>query len=156
MAHVKYLIQRFVYRWGVHFPLLSVRIKSLRYLGFNIGDNVYVPDDLVITTSYNSIKKTLVLGDTVSIGPRVILLLCSSANNSKIKSLGIIKEKERSIIIGEGSWIGAGSIIMPGIIIGKYAVVGAGSVVTKDVPDYAIVAGTPARFVRTISLDEVK
>ena len=47
------------------------------------------------------------------------------------------------ITIGDGAWIGAGAIILPGITIGKYAVIGAGSVVTKDVPDYTIAAGNP-------------
>jgi len=152
MERVKYLIQKLLYLWGVHFPMLSVRIKSLKYLGFDIGNNVYVADDLVITTSYNSIKKTLVIGDNVAIGPRVTLLVCSHANNSPLNRMGIIKEKERSIIIGEGSWIGAGSIIMPEVKIGKYAIIGAGSVVTKSVPDYTVVAGVPAKYIRSIHL----
>lgn len=155
MCRIKYLLQKFVYHWGVHFPLLSVRIKSLRYLGFSIGENVYVADDLVITTSYNSIKKTLVLGDNVAIGPRVTLLVCSHANNSPIKTKNIVKEKDRCIIVGEGSWIGAGSIIMPGVVIGKCSIVGAGAVVTKDVPDYTVVAGVPAKYIKTISVDDI-
>ena len=54
------------------------------------------------------------------------------------------------ITIGDGAWIGAGTIILPGITIGKYAVIGAGSVVTKDVPDYTIAAGNPCRPIRKI------
>ena len=49
------------------------------------------------------------------------------------------------ITIGEDCWIGANCIISPGVTIGKGAVVGANSVVTGDVPEYAIVAGSPAR-----------
>ncbi len=45
-------------------------------------------------------------------------------------------------------WIGANSVIMPSITIGNGAVVGAGAVVTKDVPDYAIVAGVPAKVIK--------
>lgn len=45
-------------------------------------------------------------------------------------------------------WIGANSVIMPGVIIGNGAIIGAGAVVTKDVPDYAIVAGVPAKVIR--------
>jgi len=52
------------------------------------------------------------------------------------------------VSIEEGVLIGAGSVILPGIKIGKWAVVGAGSVVTKDVPDYAVVYGNPARIKR--------
>ena len=47
--------------------------------------------------------------------------------------------------IGKNSWIGAGSIILPGVTIGEYCVIGAGSVVTHDVPDYCIFAGNPAK-----------
>ncbi len=55
------------------------------------------------------------------------------------------------IILGDNSWIGTGAIIMDGVKIGKGAIVGAGAVVTKDVPDYAIVAGVPAKILRVRS-----
>ncbi len=52
------------------------------------------------------------------------------------------------VTIGNDVWIGHGAIVMPGRSIGTGAVVGAGAIVTKDVPDYAIVVGQPARIVR--------
>ncbi len=52
------------------------------------------------------------------------------------------------IVIGEKSWIGAGAIILDGVKIGTGVIVGAGSVVTRDVPDYAVVAGSPAKILR--------
>ena len=59
--------------------------------------------------------------------------------------------KSKPIIIGKNVFIGARSIVMKGVTIGNGAVVGAGSVVTKDVPANAIVAGNPARVVKTIN-----
>lgn len=53
------------------------------------------------------------------------------------------------IHIGERTFVGANSIIMPGVTIGKRCVIGAGSVVTKDVPDGMVACGTPARIVMT-------
>lgn len=53
-----------------------------------------------------------------------------------------------SVRIGEGSWIGEKVIILPGVHIGKKVIVGAGAVVTKDVPDYTIVAGNPAKVIK--------
>jgi acetyltransferase-like isoleucine patch superfamily enzyme len=52
------------------------------------------------------------------------------------------------IRIGSGSWIGAGAIVLDGVTIGKGCVIGAGSVVTKDVPDFWIAAGVPAKPVQ--------
>lgn len=53
-----------------------------------------------------------------------------------------------SVQIGKGVWIGANSIILPGVTIGDYAVVAAGSVVTKDIKNYWIVGGNPAKFIK--------
>jgi acetyltransferase-like isoleucine patch superfamily enzyme len=55
------------------------------------------------------------------------------------------------LICREGCWIGAKSIILPSVsVIGKHSVVGAGSIVTKDVEDYVIVAGNPAKVVKRL------
>lgn len=51
------------------------------------------------------------------------------------------------VSIHDGAWIGAGALILPGVTVGRKSIVGAGSVVTKDVPDYSIVAGNPARII---------
>ena len=50
--------------------------------------------------------------------------------------------------VGEGSWIGARVTLLPGVRIGRYCMIGAGAVVTKDIPDYAVAAGVPARVIR--------
>ena len=56
--------------------------------------------------------------------------------------------KEGKVIIKDGAHIGIGSIIMPGVTIGKGAVIGAGAVVTKDIPDYCIAVGVPAKVIK--------
>jgi phosphonate metabolism protein (transferase hexapeptide repeat family) len=58
--------------------------------------------------------------------------------------------------LGHDVWVGHGSVILPGLTIGSGAVVGAGSVVTKDVPDFTIVAGTPAKPLRARFSDEIQ
>ncbi len=60
---------------------------------------------------------------------------------------------EKPVTIGDHAWIGARALICPGVRIGEGAVVGAGAVVTRDVPDYAMVAGNPARVVGERSRD---
>ncbi len=52
------------------------------------------------------------------------------------------------VTIKKNAWLGMNVTICPGVTIGRYAVVGAGAVVTKDVPDYAVVAGVPAKVIR--------
>lgn len=53
-----------------------------------------------------------------------------------------------NVRVGEGSWVGAGSTVIPGVRIGKWSVVGAGSVVTRDIPDNVIAYGNPCKIVR--------
>lgn len=52
------------------------------------------------------------------------------------------------VLIGDDVWIGAGAVILPGVRVGHHAVIGAGSVVTRDIPDWQVVAGTPAKPLR--------
>lgn len=59
----------------------------------------------------------------------------------------------KPVLIRKGAWIGAGATILPGVCVGRYAIVGAASVVTKDVPDYAVVVGNPARVIRMLDAD---
>lgn len=69
--------------------------------------------------------------------------------------LGSLKEPPRSeTIIGNDVWIGSRAIILGGVTIGNGVVIGSGAVVTKDVPDYAIVAGAPAKILRYRFEDE--
>ena len=58
-------------------------------------------------------------------------------------------QPERAVVIGDESWLGYGTVVLPGVTIGKHVVVGANSVVTKDIPDYSVAVGVPARVVRT-------
>lgn len=63
--------------------------------------------------------------------------------------------REHHCSLGPDTWLGNGAIVLPGRHIGTGAVVGAGAIVTKDVPDYAIVAGNPARVIKMRFPDEI-
>jgi acetyltransferase-like isoleucine patch superfamily enzyme len=58
-------------------------------------------------------------------------------------------QPERPVTIGDGSWLGHGTVVLPGARIGRHVVIGANSVVTGDIPDYSIAVGAPARVVKT-------
>ena len=62
----------------------------------------------------------------------------------------------KPIHIKKGAWIGAGASILPGVTIGKYAIVGAGAIVTKDVEDYEVAVGVPAKIVKTLDKKKFK
>lgn len=86
------------------------------------------------------------LEDNVLIGPDVKIL---SVNHP----LDITKRRDvilKSVKVKKNAWIGAGTIICPGVIIGENSVIGAGSIVTKDVPDNTVYAGVPAKFIKNI------
>jgi acetyltransferase-like isoleucine patch superfamily enzyme len=60
-------------------------------------------------------------------------------------------QPERAVSIGDGSWLGAGTVVLPGAVIGKHVAVGANSVVTSYLPDYCVAVGAPARVIRQFS-----
>lgn len=106
--------------------------------------------------------KGIELGDGVSIGPKVLLdgrKGLTIGKNATIAYEAIIWSlnhdyndihfcgKGEHVNIGEYAWICSRSIILPGVSVGKYAVVASGAIVTKNVPDYAVVAGVPAKVI---------
>ena len=101
----------------------------------------------------------ITLGDRVLVGPNVMFLTATHPVRPEeryepddpdrvppFKPMTIAKP----ITVGRDAWIGAGSILLPGVTIGEEAVVGAGSVVTRSVPPRVVVAGNPARVLRAI------
>ena len=88
------------------------------------------------------------IGENVRIGARVSFV---SANHVFKEKDILIKDQgmtEKGIIIEEDVWFGTGVIVLDGVTIHKGAVVGAGAVVTKDIPEYAIAVGIPAKVIK--------
>jgi len=128
------------------FPNNKVRIIGLKLCGFSVGEKVYIGEDLIIASPVSENSCNLVIGNRVAIAPRVTIVLSSDANWSKLmEKLEPIKS---TVKLDDDCWIGAGAIILPGVSIGKMSIVGAGSVVTKDVDDYTVVAGVPAKIIK--------
>lgn len=109
-----------------------------------IGDNVQLFDLFI-----NSVKAEVHIDNDVFFGHRVMLI----TGNHDYTVFGLERQAKvsgKDIHIGEGAWIGSGSIILGGVTVGKHAVVAAGAVVTKDIPDYWIAGGIPAKPIRPI------
>lgn len=107
-----------------------------------IGDNSGIGKD---STLYGAVY----IGNDVMMGPHCTIYTQNHAYKELSKPMnqqGFSEEKP--VVIGDDVWIGGYVIILPGVKVGSGCIIGAGSVVTKDVPNYAIVAGNPARVVK--------
>ena len=138
----------FLYKIMMRMPYSKIRLWALRKQGYHVGKDVYLPSDIIIAHNFVYKGGELTIGDRVSIAPGVTLILSSHSNFSTVSQN--VSQKGSYITIEEDAWIGAGAIILNGVTIGKGAIIGAGSIVTRDVPPHTIVAGNPAKIIKTI------
>lgn len=95
-----------------------------------------------------SVRGPLQIGKNVMMGPDVTILTHTHIIDRTDIPMGQQGSEIKGVSIGDDVWIGMRVIIMPGVKIGNGVAIGAGAVVTKDVPDYAIVGGVPAKIIR--------
>ena len=113
----------------------------------NIGQNVVISPGVILGNNVKiqnnvSVYTGVECEDDVFLGPS-----CVFTNVINPRSFIERKDEYRKTIVGKGTSIGANATIVCGHNIGKYAFIGAGAVVTKDIPDYALVVGNPAKIV---------
>jgi UDP-2-acetamido-3-amino-2,3-dideoxy-glucuronate N-acetyltransferase len=109
----------------------------------NVGNNVVIGDYCKIQNNV-SIYEGVTLEDYVFCGPSMVF---TNILNPRCKYPQVGKEFYIKTLVKEGASLGANCTIVCGITIGKHAMIGAGAVVTKDVPDYALVVGNPAKVI---------
>lgn len=112
----------------------------------NIGQNVYVAPDVVLGDNVKvqnnvSIYTGVTCEDDVFLGPSMVF-----TNVLNPRSAVSRKNQYLKTVVHKGASIGANATVICGHDIGRYALIGAGAVVTKNVPDYALVVGNPARL----------
>ncbi|MBI1674394.1 glycosyltransferase [Shewanella sp. DW31] len=138
-----YSIRHFFYR-KIKGVLIGSR-SSIHLNTFIDSVNVSLGNNSTIGRStYLDGRGGLVIGDNVSISPRVNIITAQHHVNCEFFSNEIKRVK-----INDYVWIGTGAIILPGVELGRGAVVAAGAVVSKDVGEFNIVAGNPARLIGT-------
>ena len=111
-----------------------------------IGNNNYIGEFGNIRAAGGKV----VIGNNNLIAQHVTMIATNHkfSKNTPIKEQGWSSDGKNYVVIEDDVWIGANCVILPGVTIHKGAVIGAGSVVTKDVPEYTIVAGVPARIIK--------
>ncbi len=121
--------------------------SSQRVPALNIGNNVNIEQGVHIVCQSN-----IEIEDYVSITPYCVIVDTEHPFNDpdKLPKIGdrINFDETKKVRIGRGTFVGAHSIILPGVNIGRGCVIGAGSVVTKNIPDYSLASGNPARVIK--------
>lgn len=151
--------------WSLTHPLFrysprifwSWRVFILRLFGASIGSDVHIHPTAMIALPWN-----LEIGAEASIGDRAILYnlgrisigdgatvsqgahLCAGTHDYRRADLPLLK---LPIVVGEGAWICADVFVGPGVRIGDYAIVGARAVTMRDVENWSIAAGNPAKII---------
>lgn len=88
------------------------------------------------------------IGNDVWTGHHVYITDQNHGYEDVTRPISLQSQPERPVVIGDGSWLGHGAVVLPGVTIGKHVVIGANSVVTKDIPDFSVAVGSPARVIR--------
>jgi len=115
----------------------------------SIGDRVIIRPGSMLFADPRENGACITIENDVMIGSGVHIYVHNHKYNDPIKP--IINQgfhQSESVLIERGAWVGAGTIILPGVTVGKNAVVGAGSVVTKNIPDCAVAVGNPAKIIK--------
>lgn len=142
--------KRLIKYFAKNFPSNQVRIWLLNRCNYRIEPSSYFGEGVIIVDNPQDVSLNLVIEDRVSLAPGVRLVLHSIPNRSRIKDY--VGGRIGKIHIAKDAWIGVGSVILPDVQIGEGAVIAANSVVTKDVPEYTVVGGCPARHIKAISV----
>lgn len=142
----------------------SVRMDTPPYRTFSLGRQSVVESYCCINNAVGDV----VIGDhtrigihctvigPVTIGSHVNLAqgITATALNHNFEDTGKRIDQQgvstNPVVIGDDVWIGANAVVLPGVTIGKHCVVAAGAVVTKDVPDFTVVGGVPAKILKTL------
>lgn len=124
-----------------------LRIKRLVRNGLVIGKNVYIGERVSIDSCFCWL---ISIGNECILGDGAVILAHDASTKSHLNYMKIGK-----VTIGDRTFIGANSVILPNVRIGDDVIIGAGSIVTHDIPDGVVAAGNPVRVIKATS-DYVK
>jgi acetyltransferase-like isoleucine patch superfamily enzyme len=145
------------------------RLDVFPFNNFTIGDFSVIEDFAVINNGVgdviigqhtgiglsNVLIGPVTLGNYVTLAQHVVLSGLNHGFEDVTVPTRLQKVTTKPIVVCDDVWIGANSVITAGVTIGKHSVIGAGSVVTKDIPEYCVAVGNPARVVKKYNFKTV-
>ncbi|MFY0863985.1 chorismate mutase [Enterococcus faecium] len=118
-------------------------------INFDYGYNIFVGENFYANFNCTFLDvSTIEIGDNCMFAPNVQLYTATHPLHPVKRNSGL--EYAKPIKIGDNVWLGGGVIVTPGVTLGNNVVVGSGSVVTKSFPDNVVIAGNPARIIKTV------
>jgi len=135
-----YFYRPFMKACGKNFQVaLQAKLECMQ--GIEVGDNVYIGPGCWVC----GLRGGITLEDEVMLGPMISMV--SSNHTFNDGSARFAPSIGKPIVIGAGTWIAGGVSVTAGVIVGRSCLLAAGAVVTKDVPDFSIAAGVPAKVI---------
>src|SRR5262249_17377105 len=115
------------------------------YEQLHVGNDCYLGRELFL-----DLQDEIVIEDHVTISHRVMILTHTDAGTSPLKD-EFVPTEQAPVMIRRGAYVGANVTILQGVVIGASSIVAAGAVVNHSVPPFTVVAGVPARVIRTLN-----
>lgn len=165
-------LRYFIGKILLYIPIVKNKQIVYKFLGVkSVGNNFFIGNPKLVG-SYSFLlmhdnseierncfilaKEKIEIGQNSTLAYGVTVLTGADPNGPKNKLSKLYPPLKAPVSIGNNCWIGANSIILPGVTIGDYSVVAAGSVVTKNVPSGVLVAGNPAVVKKHFDLSKIK
>ncbi len=134
---------------GANSVLFDVQLFNAYHYGLSrllIGDNCFLGDGVML-----DVRGGIRLGHHVTLSNRVSVVTHINVGYEDHPIQKHYPTSENEVVIEDGTYVGTGAVILPGVRLGKECVVGAGAVVTKDVAARTVVAGVPARVIKKLA-----
>jgi len=142
-------IRRYTMMFGLNLlPLSTMRIAVAKMCGVKFGGGCYLGFNVFFDTNYTSLIR---IGEGVTISHSVSIH--THTGSPATGRLTKIYNSSGPVTIGDGAWISANSVLLPGVEVGADCMIGAGSIVTRDTEPASLYAGNPARKIRSIQLE---
>ncbi|CAI4214172.1 unnamed protein product [Parascedosporium putredinis] len=166
----RFRARQFMHKYNNHFPddatpasLSADREKLLKGILGKLGEDCFIEPPVNIDYGcnisigdrfYSNFNLVILDCGMVTIGNRVMfgpfVSIFAATHEVGVQSRRDEIEYAKPVTIGDDCWIGGNTTIMPGVTIGKGCTIGAGSIVTKDIPDFSVAIGSPAKVIKTV------